>query len=108
MTTSTINTTPLASTSNTENTVEFDLDLHMYRLLSSEPFFAAISRMVNKSPSTALPTAGVRINKDTMQYEMLYNPKFMASLSDDEKIGVLIIYGRKGLQKANDIKDFQQ
>jgi len=90
MTTSTINTTPLASTSNTESTVEFDLDLHMYRLLSSEPFFAAISRMVNKSPSTALPTAGVRINKDTMQYEMLYNPKFMASLSDDEKIGVLM------------------
>jgi len=77
MTTSTINTTPLASTANTESPVEFDLDLHMYRLLVSEPFFASISRNINKMPSTALPTAGVRINKDTMQYEMLYNPKFM-------------------------------
>ena len=90
MTSEPLNLSPVPSTPNTESPVEFDLDLHMYRLLSSEPFFAAISRQVNKSPSTALPTAGVRINKETMQYEMLYNPKFMASLSDDEKIGVLL------------------
>jgi len=90
MTTSTLNLSPVPSTANTESPVEFDLDLHMYRLLVSEPFFASISRNINKMPSTALPTAGVRINKDTMQYEMLYNPKFMASLSDDEKIGVLM------------------
>ena len=90
MTTSTLNLSPAPSTANTESPVEFDLDLHMYRLLVSEPFFASISRNINKMPSNALPTAGVRINKDTMQYEMLYNPKFMASLSDDEKIGVLM------------------
>jgi len=90
MSISTPNTNPPASTTNTENPTEFDLDLHMYRLLASEPFFAAISRMVHKAPSSVIPTAGVRINKETMQYEMLYNPKFMASLADDHKIGVLI------------------
>jgi predicted metal-dependent peptidase len=71
-------------------TTHFDLDLHTYRLLTSEPFFAAISRQVHKSPSTAIPTAGVRINKETAQYEMLYNPEFMAKLPDNEKLGVLM------------------
>lgn len=71
-------------------TATFDLDLHTYRLLTSEPFFAAISRQVHKSPSTSIPTAGVRINKETAQYEMLYNPEFMAKLPDNEKLGVLM------------------
>ena len=71
-------------------TATFDLDLHTYRLLTSEPFFAAISRQVHKSPSPAIPTAGVRINKETAQYEMLYNPEFMAKLPDNEKLGVLM------------------
>ena len=71
-------------------TATFDLDLHTYRLLTSEPFFAAISRQVHKSASTAIPTAGVRINKETAQYEMLYNPEFMAKLPDNEKLGVLM------------------
>ena len=53
---------------------KFDLDLHMFRLMESEPFFAAISRRIDKRPSTAIPTAGVRVNPDTAQLEMLYNP----------------------------------
>ena len=71
-------------------TVDFDLDLHTYRLLTSEPFFAAISRQIHKSPSNAIPTAGVRINKETAQFEMIYNPKFMAKLPDNQKLGVLM------------------
>ena len=51
----------------------FDLNLHVYRLLQNEPFYAAISRRVNKASSTALPTAGVRIDKESKQFEMLYN-----------------------------------
>jgi len=49
--------------------------------------------------TTAIPTAGVCLNKHSAQFEMLYNPEFMASLSDDHKLGVLmhefyhIIYG---------------
>jgi predicted metal-dependent peptidase len=67
----------------------FDLNLHVYRLLQSEPFYAAISRRVNKAPSSAIPTAGVRIDKETKQFEMLYNPTFFEGLSDPEKTAVL-------------------
>lgn len=67
----------------------FDLNLHVYRLLQNEPFYAAISRRVNKASSTALPTAGVRICKETKQFEMLYNPDFFEKLSDPEKAAVL-------------------
>lgn len=67
----------------------FDLNLHVYRLLQNEPFYAAISRRVNKASSTAIPTAGVRVNKESKQFEMLYNPKFFEGLTDAEKTDVL-------------------
>jgi predicted metal-dependent peptidase len=78
---------------------DFDLNKHTFRLLRSEPFFAALSRRINKQSTTAIPTAGVCLNKHTAQFEMLYNPEFMASLTDEQKLGVLmhefyhIIYG---------------
>jgi predicted metal-dependent peptidase len=80
-------------------TEPFDLNKHTFRLLRSEPFFAALSRRINKMETTAIPTAGVCLNKHTAQFEMLYNPKFMAELTDEQKLGVLmhefyhIIYG---------------
>lgn len=67
----------------------FDLNLHVYRLLQNEPFYAAISRHVNKQASKALPTAGVRVNKETKQFEMLYNEEFFEGLTDPEKGAVL-------------------
>ena len=61
----------------TEETVKFDLNIHVARLLMKEPFFAALSRRIDKRASTALPTAGVRVNPETAQFEMLYNPSFL-------------------------------
>ena len=54
----------------------FDLNRHTARLLKQEPFFAALSRKIDKRASTAIPTAGVRVNPDSGQFEMLYNPQF--------------------------------
>ena len=54
----------------------FDLNMHVTRLLKDEPFFAELSRKMDKRASTALPTAGVRVNPDTGYFEMLYNPEF--------------------------------
>jgi predicted metal-dependent peptidase len=68
---------------------KFDLSKHTARLLMREPFFAGISRRIDKSPSLSVPTVGVRLNKSTGYYEMLYNPEFFESLSDKEKLGVL-------------------
>jgi len=69
---------------------DFDLDLHTYRLLQAEPFFAALSRRIHKSSTTAIPTAGVKMNEGSGTFEMIYNPNFFAKLSDREKLGVLM------------------
>ena len=68
---------------------KFDLNKHTARLLMKEPFFAGISRRVDKTASTAIPTAGVRLNKSTGYFEMLYNPEFFEKLTDVQKLGVL-------------------
>ena len=69
--------------------VDFDLNRHMARLLLKEPFFAALSRTIDKIPTKAIPTAGVRINPSTAQFELMYNPEFFAELPDVQKAGVL-------------------
>jgi len=56
---------------------DFNLNDHVYRLLQSEPFFAALSRRIEKRASEAVPTAGVRVNEDGY-FEMIYNPAFFA------------------------------
>jgi predicted metal-dependent peptidase len=66
----------------------FDLNEHTYRLLESEPFFASLSRRINKKMTTAIPTAGVRITDDG-QFEMVYNPQFFENLAVKERSGVL-------------------
>jgi predicted metal-dependent peptidase len=64
--------------------------MHAARLLMREPFFAALSRRIDKTPTTAIPTAGVRVNPERAQFELLYNPEFMGALSDEHKLGVLM------------------
>jgi len=69
--------------------MSFDLKLHAYRLLMDEPFFAALSRKIEKRAVTAIPTAGVRVDPETAQFEMIYNPDFFASLPEEQVKGVL-------------------
>jgi len=68
----------------------FNLNLHAARLLMREPFFAALSRRIDKTPTTSIPTAGVRVNPERAQFELLYNPEFMGQLKDEHKLGVLM------------------
>ena len=69
--------------------MSFDLKLHAYRLLMDEPFFAALSRKIEKRACNAIPTAGVRVDPETAQFEMIYNPDFFASLPEEHVRGVL-------------------
>ena len=69
--------------------MSFDLKLHAYRLLMDEPFFACLSRKIEKKVDRNIPTAGVYVNKHTGQFEMVYNPEFLASLPEHEVKGVL-------------------
>ena len=71
------------------STEKFDLNMHTARLLMNEPFFAALSRRIEKRACSYLPTAGVRINPHNAQLEMLYNPEFFAKLTDKEVAGIL-------------------
>lgn len=68
----------------------FDLNKHTARLLKNEPFFAGLSRRIDKKASEAVPTAGVRVNPNTGHFEMLYNPQFFEGISDEHKQGVLM------------------
>ena len=67
----------------------FNLNMHTARLLMNEPFFAALSRRIEKTRSTSIPTAGVRVNPSSAQFELMYNPEFMGALSDKHQLGVL-------------------
>jgi predicted metal-dependent peptidase len=83
----------MSDDNNNDNTInpnnpKFDLNEHTYRLLESEPFFAAVSRRINKSINKSVPTAGVRVTKDG-QFEMVYNPEFFEKLTPKERSGVL-------------------
>jgi predicted metal-dependent peptidase len=69
--------------------MSFDLKLHAYRLLMDEPFFAALSRKIEKRADYNIPTAGVRVDPDSAQFEMIYNPDFFASLPEEQVRGVL-------------------
>ena len=76
--------------SDDKTTKPFNLNMHTARLLMREPFFAALSRRIDKISSTAIPTAGVRVNPDSGQFEMLYNPEFMGALDDKHLQGILM------------------
>ena len=69
--------------------MSFDLKLHAYRLLMDEPFFAALSRKIEKRADYSIPTAGVRVDPDSAQFEMIYNPDFFAKLPEEQVRGVL-------------------
>ena len=73
-----------------ETKIPFNLNMHTARLLMREPFFAALSRRIDKTATDALPTAAVRVNPDRGQFELLYNPDFFEALSDEHKLGVLM------------------
>ncbi|HBQ58209.1 MAG TPA: hypothetical protein DD671_00880, partial [Balneolaceae bacterium] len=66
----------------------FDLNKHTARLLQAEPFFAALSRRIDKKASTAVPTAGVKVAENG-HFEMVYNPEFFEKLTDLERRDVL-------------------
>jgi len=66
----------------------FDLNVHVHRLLMDEPFFAALSRRMDKRASNAIPTAGVTVTEEG-KLQMLYNPKFFANMTDECRKDIL-------------------
>ena len=68
-----------ASTQAVDSMSKFDLNNHVVHLLIKEPFWAALSRHLNKIACQNIPTAGVRVSDDG-RFELIYNPVFMARM----------------------------
>jgi predicted metal-dependent peptidase len=66
----------------------YDLESDIYRLLMEEPFFAALSRQLNKQAMPSVPTAGVRVS-DEGRFELVYNPEWLGKQIDAHRTGVL-------------------
>lgn len=64
-----------------------ELDEHIIRLMLQEPFYAAVLRGVNYVMTERVPTAGV--STESGNITMYWNPKFLASLTRDQVIGLL-------------------
>ena len=69
--------------------MSFDLNKHLAYLLLKEPFFASLSRRIEKRADRSIPTAGVMLNKEHQRFEMIYNPEFFESLPEEHRLGVL-------------------
>tara|TARA_Y100000034_G_scaffold59657_1_gene72511 strand:+ start:1379 stop:2722 length:1344 start_codon:yes stop_codon:yes gene_type:complete len=91
-----------------EKAAPFNLNLEIFNLLQEEPFWAALSRRIDKRASRAIPTAGVRINPVNGQLEMIYNPEFFVPLDKKQRTGVIVheyshlIYGHLDLRRPTD------
>ena len=72
-----------------KETTPFDLNMHVARLLMNEPFFAALSRRIDKSENRGIPTAAVFVDPKSAQFHMWYNPEWFACLTDTERTAVL-------------------
>ncbi len=68
--------------SETKTETQYDLDMRIYKMLQDEPFFALLSRQLNKVPTDTIPTAGIRFNKEQARYELVYNPEFLAGKNE--------------------------
>lgn len=69
---------------------EYKIDQDVYHLLRDEPFFALLSRQLDKRATRSIPTAGIRYDKNRVCYEIVYNPDFIKSLTSKGKKWVLM------------------
>ena len=74
----------------TEKVQEYDLDKRIFRLLNEEPYFTRLSRRLDKCAMPSIPTAGIKYNKESRRFEVVYNPKFMSDLSEEHQKWVLM------------------
>lgn len=77
-----------------EEATPYDLNRDLYYLLKDEPFFATFSRNINKTSSTAIPTAGVRnYDSDAIPYQ--------PTAEDEEAYADWLEYLAREAQNAN-------
>ena len=68
---------------------QYDLNRDSFQLMNNEPFFAGLFRRLDRKATTAIPTAGVHLNPDTLRFELLYNPEFFGGLPREQRLDIL-------------------
>lgn len=68
---------------------DFNLDRHLISFLQDSPFFAELSRHIQKQATRGIPTAAVTFNDKTDELCLWWNPDFFEKLSAWEVRGVL-------------------
>ena len=63
--------------------VEYRIDDDIYAMFREEPFFAALSRQLNKVPNKSIKTAGIFFNEKVGMFEINYNPDFMMGKTEN-------------------------
>jgi predicted metal-dependent peptidase len=72
-----------------EAAARFDLNVHIINFLSSNAFYAEISRRVHKISTKDIPTAAVAWNQKLDNIVLYYNPEFMCQHTPKQVIGIL-------------------
>ncbi len=70
-----------------ERLKNFELSPYLVNLIGHEPFYSRILRSMTKIETEKVPTAGVNTTYD--KFNLYWNRKFMASLTDRQVVGVL-------------------
>lgn len=68
----------------------FSIDQHTIFFLMKNPFWAELSRRIVKIPTRKISTAGVSWHEKYDNLVLYYNPEFLAQLSDQHVISILI------------------
>jgi len=78
---------PVAIEATDEQIARFRMDDHLVNLMLHEPFFSQVMVKLNKSETSAVPTAGVMV-KDCVPH-FVWNPRFVAALNTLKVRGLL-------------------
>jgi predicted metal-dependent peptidase len=78
---------PVGTEATPEQIASFRLDDHLVNLMLHEPFFSQVMVKLNKSETTAVPTAGVMVKDCTPHF--VWNPGFVAALPTIKVRGLL-------------------
>lgn len=69
---------------------EFNMQFALAQFYAKEEFYSSILRIMRRQESSAVPTAGVRVDPKNHQFELVWNREFCASRTFDQFCGLMI------------------
>lgn len=76
----------------------FDLEPYLVQLVLKEPFYSKIIRILDKTRTDQIATAGVAVREDS--FNLYYSPKFCAAIAKEKSASVLGLLKHEALHLA--------